>query len=90
MHTQDNKYTIIFNGEIYNFKEIKKELINKGINFQNNSDTEVVLRGYELWGKEILKKLNGMFVFAIYDKKNKLLFIARDRAGEKPFYIQST
>ena len=77
---------IVFNGEIYNYKEIKNELINKGINFNTNSDTETILKGFEYYGINILEKLNGMFSFIIYDLKNNKVFIARDRTGEKPLY----
>jgi asparagine synthase (glutamine-hydrolysing) len=77
---------IVFNGEIYNFEEIKKELIDIGYSFETTSDTEVLLIGYAAWGKEILSKLNGMFAFAIYDAINKKIFCARDRLGVKPFF----
>jgi len=78
------RYSITFNGEIYNYKEIKKEL--KGKKFQSDSDTEVIVQAYDKWGKDCLKKLNGMFAFCIYDKKKQELFIARDRFGIKPLY----
>lgn len=77
---------IVFNGEIYNFDEIKIDLINKGYSFRTNSDTEIILLGYEYYGIEILKKLNGMFSFVIYDLRSDKIFIARDRLGEKPLY----
>ncbi|MGA1941029.1 asparagine synthase (glutamine-hydrolyzing) [Arcobacter sp. YIC-310] len=77
---------IVFNGEIYNFKEIKLELINIGYIFDSDSDTEVILKSYYQWGIKAVDKFNGMFAITIYDKKsNKLIFI-RDRAGVKPFY----
>jgi asparagine synthase (glutamine-hydrolysing) len=79
-------YIIVFNGEIYNYEEIKSELIKKGIEFTTQSDTEVLLRGYMLWNEKILDKFNGMFSFVIYDKTNHQLFAARDRLGVKPFY----
>lgn len=75
---------IVFNGEIYNFREIRKELLNYP--FKSQNDTEVILAAYLTWGKECLHKFNGMFSFAIWDKKNKELFIARDRLGVKPLY----
>jgi asparagine synthase (glutamine-hydrolysing) len=78
--------TIVFNGEIYNYLEIRKELIKAGLKFKSNSDTEVILKGYMLWGVEVLHRLSGMFAFCIVDKKNKILFLARDRMGEKPLY----
>lgn len=77
---------IVFNGEVYNFKEIKKELLELGYDFYSDSDTEVILKSYHQWGIKAVDKFNGMFAIVIYDKKaNKLLFI-RDRAGVKPFY----
>jgi asparagine synthase (glutamine-hydrolysing) len=79
------RYILVFNGEIYNFIELKKELEGK-YDFKTNSDTEVLLASYLVWGKKCLSKLNGMFSFAIYDKKNEVLFAARDRFGVKPFY----
>ncbi len=77
---------IVFNGEIYNYKDVKKELIEIGYKFKTESDTEVLLNGYDAWGKEILQKINGMFAFSIYDTINKKVFSARDRLGVKPFY----
>lgn len=77
---------IVFNGEIYNFEDIKKELIALGYTFETTSDTEVLIKGFSEWGKEILPKLNGMFAFAIYDSKNNTIFCARDRMGVKPFF----
>lgn len=77
---------IVFNGEVYNFKEIKKELLELGYDFYSDSDTEVILKSYHQWGIKAVDKFNGMFAIVFYDKKaNKLLFI-RDRAGVKPFY----
>ncbi len=75
---------IVFNGEIYNYKELREELRNFGYNFYTNSDTEVLLKGFHKWGSGVLEKLRGMFAFCIYDKKNKKLFLARDRFGIKP------
>ncbi len=86
MYSKDKNYSIIFNGEIFNYKEIRKDLILKGIDFVSNSDTEVLLQGFITYGKEILHKLNGMFSFVIYSKKDNTLFCARDRVGIKPFY----
>lgn len=80
------RYQIVFNGEIYNYQEIKKQLQDKGYVFLNNSDTEVVLNAYAEWGKDCLQRFNGMFAFAIWDTKEKNMFIARDRFGKKPFY----
>ena len=81
----DGKYTIAFNGEIYNFLELKEEL-KKKYTFKTKSDTEVVLKGYEEWGTDVLKKLRGMFGIAIWDSKKKELFLARDQWGIKPLY----
>ncbi|WP_300565267.1 asparagine synthase (glutamine-hydrolyzing) [Flavobacterium sp.] len=81
-----NHLEIVFNGEIYNFEAIREELIQNGYTFQTSSDTEVLIKGFELWGENILPKLNGMFAFAIYNAKNNTVFSARDRLGVKPFY----
>ena len=87
MFSEDKNIIIVFNGEIYNFKNIKKKLETEfNIMFKTHSDTEVILKGYEVWGKDVLQYLNGMFAFSIYDKKRGKVFIARDRAGEKPLY----
>lgn len=83
---QYESFTIVFNGEIYNFKDIRKELEGLGYSFTTSSDTEVLIKGYSAWGENILDKLNGMFAFAIYDSKNQEVFCARDRLGVKPFY----
>lgn len=85
MHFKD-RYTITFNGEIYNYLEIKKDLIQKGYEFKSNSDTEVLLALYDAKGEDLLQELDGMFAFAIWDSEKQELFCARDRFGEKPFY----
>lgn len=85
MPSVDDNFTIIFNGEIYNFQDIKKELLEKGYRFKTKTDTEVLLCSYIEWGEKCLEKLNGMFAFAIWDEKKERLFAARDRLGEKPF-----
>ena len=85
-----NRYTIVFNGEIYNYLELRKELVNAGYTFKTKSDTEVILYAYIHWGITCLDKFNGMFAIAIYDKYNRSLFLARDRMGIKPlFYIET-
>ena len=86
MTNEDDSMIITFNGEIYNFKEIKEDLIKKGHKFKTNADTEVILHGYEEYKEKILDKLRGMFAFAIWDKNNQKLFCARDHFGQKPFY----
>jgi len=87
MSNEDKTIHITFNGEIYNFKELKEELKEKH-QFKSNTDTEVLIHGYEEWGLEILlKRINGMFAFAIYDSKQKQLILARDRIGIKPLYF---
>ncbi|CAN5555920.1 asparagine synthase (glutamine-hydrolyzing) [soil metagenome] len=86
MHLQDKRYTIVFNGEIYNYIELRTELIKKGYRFNSNSDTEVLLALFDLKGEKCLGDLDGMFAFAIWDDREKKLFCARDRFGEKPFY----
>lgn len=85
-YNEDNSLVIVFNGEIYNFVELKEELIRAGHKFRNKSDTEVIIHGYEEWGTEVTKHLRGMFAFAIWDTKQKTLFIARDGFGIKPLY----
>lgn len=86
MHDESGRYTIVLNGEIYNFIELRSQLKELGLRFVSNSDTEVLLKGYMYYGREVLEKLNGMFAFAIYDAERKELFAARDRFGVKPFY----
>ncbi|MEP4535281.1 MAG: asparagine synthase (glutamine-hydrolyzing) [Cyclobacteriaceae bacterium] len=81
------RHRIVFNGEIYNFRELKKELSDAGVNFHTESDTEVLLQAYIVWGEACLEKLNGFFAFAIYDAGEQSLFVARDRFGIKPLYF---
>lgn len=83
-------YWITFNGEVYNYIELREELKNKGHVFVTQTDTEVVLEAYKEWGVECLQKFNGMFAFALLDKKNNQVFCARDRVGVKPFYYSNT
>ncbi|MBO6769761.1 MULTISPECIES: asparagine synthase (glutamine-hydrolyzing) [unclassified Thalassospira] len=82
-----NRYTVVYNGEIYNFQELRAELQSKGLSFVSHSDTEVLLRGFEFWGQEVVKKINGMFAFAVWDNEYQRLFLARDRYGVKPLYL---
>lgn len=86
---EDRTVWIVFNGEIYNFQSLKNELIRLGHHFKTHSDTEVIVHSYEEWGPSCLDRLNGMFAFAIWDEKQQLLFIARDRIGKKPLYYRS-
>jgi len=85
MFSPDGNLAIIFNGEIYNFSEIKKEL-KDFYQFKTHSDTEVILAAYKKWGAEAVKKFNGIFTFAIWDKTKEELFLARDHVGLKPLY----
>lgn len=87
MTTKDENYTIIYNGEIYNFIEIKTKLIAIGFSFSTNSDTEVVLKAFEAYGESCFKMFNGMFAIAIYDAKKDKLIISRDQYGVKPLYF---
>lgn len=86
MYNETDDVVITFNGEIYNYQELREELIEKGHIFKNNSDTECLIHAYEEYGKDMLKYLRGMFAFVIWDAKNETLFGARDYFGIKPFY----
>ncbi len=90
MSIQNGKYWITFNGEIYNYIELREELISLGHTFNTLSDTEVILRAYEQWGTGCLNRFNGMWAFAIWDSIKKNLFLARDRFGIKPLYYTKT
>ncbi len=84
--SNDGRYSIVFNGEIYNYKDLQEELIKKGYKFNTDSDTEVLVNGYAAWGPDLLQKLIGMFAFFIFDKEQKSFFAARDLLGVKPLY----
>ncbi len=86
MHYLD-RYTIVYNGEIYNYIELKQSLQQQGYNFWSHSDTEVILAAYDFYGQDCLQQFDGMFAFALWDEKDKTLFCARDRFGEKPLYF---
>lgn len=86
MTTSDGRYAIIINGKVYNFKELRNELQEKGWNFRSRGDTEVVLFALAEWGKSALQRFNGMFALAFYDTAEKILLFARDHAGSKPLY----
>jgi asparagine synthase (glutamine-hydrolysing) len=86
MRSQNSTASIVYNGELYNYLELRAELISTGFRFRTNSDTEVILAAYEAWGEECLHRFNGMFAFAIWDEASQSLFCARDPVGIKPFY----
>lgn len=84
--TADGRYVITYNGEVYNFRELRAELKAKGIQFTSKTDTEVLINAYAEWGLDAISRLNGMFAFAIWDRQEKRLLLARDRFGVKPLY----
>ena len=86
MFSADQRYVLIFNGEIFNYIELREELRKRGYSFHTQADSEVLLTAYMEWGEEMLHRLNGMWAFVIYDRKEKTVFAARDRYGVKPFY----
>jgi asparagine synthase (glutamine-hydrolysing) len=86
LYNEDHTVLVTFNGEIFNFKEIEAELLAHGHTFRTRCDTEVIVHAWEQWGVECLKRFNGMFAFAVWDKRTKTLFIARDRLGVKPLF----
>ena len=86
MSNEDGSVILVFNGEIYNFQELRVELQAMGHTFQSQSDSEVIVHGYEVWGDEVVHHLNGMFAFAIFDRRRRRLLLARDKYGVKPLY----
>ncbi len=86
MENEDGSLVLTFNGEIYNYKNLKQELTQLGHRFKTQTDTEVLLKAYEAWGAQAVSKLNGMFAFVIWDRRQQEIFVARDRFGEKPLY----
>ena len=89
MTSADGRLVITFNGEIYNYRELRKELESLGHRFYTSSDTETIVHAYEQWGEECIHRFRGMFAFAIWDAPRQRLFAARDRLGQKPlFYAQ--
>jgi len=86
MTNEDGQIITVYNGEIYNYQDVRRELIARGHNFQTNCDTEVIVHGYEEWGMECVHRFNGMFAFALWDNREKRLWVARDRLGVKPLY----
>ena len=87
MATEDGSLVMIYNGEVYNFRSLRTELEKEGYRFQSDSDSEVVLKAFHRYGRRCLSRLNGMFAFAIYDRKRRKLFLARDRLGVKPYLL---
>jgi asparagine synthase (glutamine-hydrolysing) len=87
MISNNVRFVFIYNGEIYNFKELRSELINLGYTFKSTSDTEVLLNGFIHWHRGIFERLNGMFALAIFDNQEKCITLARDYAGIKPLYF---
>ena len=90
IYNADGSKLIVFNGEIYNYRELRRDLESRGYPFKTNSDTETILHAYEEYGTDCVRHLRGMFAFAIWDKKNGSLFIARDRVGKKPLFYSHT
>jgi asparagine synthase (glutamine-hydrolysing) len=90
MHDDSRRYSIVFNGTIYNYPELREQLIGLGYRFNSHSDTEVILNAYAHWGEDCVARLHGMFAFAIWDATQRQLFLARDRMGIKPLYYAQT
>ena len=90
MHDDTRRHTIVFNGTIYNYPELREQLIGLGYRFNSHSDTEVIVNAYAHWGEECVARLHGMFAFAVWDAQQRRLFLARDRMGIKPLYYART
>ena len=90
MHSANGRFTIVFNGEIYNYREIRTSLERQGVRFKTSSDTECILEAYALYGRDCLQLLNGIFAIAIWDAQARELFLARDRFGIKPLYLHQS
>src|SRR5215467_1206639 len=89
MSNEDGTVWAIFNGEIYNFQELREQLIAAGHQFRSRTDTETIVHGYEQWGEDVIPRLHGMFAIAIWDTRKKCLLLARDRVGKKPLFYFS-
>ena len=90
MESSDGRFVLSYNGEVYNYRELRAQLEGKGMRFRSTSDTEVVLAAFEAWGDDALKRFNGMFALSLWDRKTKRLVLARDRFGVKPLYFCET
>jgi asparagine synthase (glutamine-hydrolysing) len=90
MTNEDSTVWVTFNGEIYNFQELRRELVSQGHRFRSQSDTEVIVHGYEQWGQDLPARLDGMFAFGVWDTRNRRLLLARDRTGKKPLFYASS
>lgn len=88
MWNDDRSIGLVFNGEIYNFQELRRELETLGFVFRSRTDTEVILKGYEAWGSDVVQRLNGMFALALWDGRKRFLLLVRDRCGKKPLYYR--
>jgi asparagine synthase (glutamine-hydrolysing) len=84
LFNEDGSVVVVFNGEIYNFQELARELIELGHHFRTHSDTEVIVHAWEQWGEKCVLRFRGMFAFALWDRNSPTLFLARDRLGKKP------
>jgi asparagine synthase (glutamine-hydrolysing) len=89
MHSPDGRYAMSYNGEVYNFRELRAELERAGISFRSASDTEVIIAAYRAWGRACVERFSGMFAFALWDAERRELFFARDRIGKKPFFYRT-
>src|ERR1700753_1041892 len=90
MEYKDTGLVLTFNGEIYNYIELRHELISYGYTFYSDTDSEVILAAYDRWGADCVKRFNGMWAFAILDRRRNLIFLSRDRFGVKPLYYVET